>query len=112
MNILVIGSGGREHAICWKISKSPKCTKLYCAPGNGGISEVAELVGIEADDTDGLLKFAKKNSIGLTVVGPEAPLVKGIVDVFEKEGLKVFGPTAELTYTQRPPVKIEYVVSF
>ena len=96
MNILVIGSGGREHAICWKISKSPKCTKLYCAPGNGGISEVAELVGIEADDTDGLLKFAKKNSIGLTVVGPEAPLVKGIVDVFEKEGLKVFGPTAEL----------------
>lgn len=96
VNILVIGSGGREHALCWKISKSPKCKKLYCAPGNGGISEIAELVGIEADDITGLVKFAKEKNIGLTVVGPEVPLVKGIVDVFTKEGLKIFGPTAEL----------------
>lgn len=96
MNILVVGSGGREHALCWKISKSPKCKKLYCAPGNGGISEVAELVGIQADDVDSLLKFAKNNSIALTVVGPEVPLVKGIVDAFNKEGLKIFGPTAGL----------------
>ncbi len=96
MNILVVGSGGREHALCWKISKSPKCAKLYCAPGNGGIAEVAELVNIEADDIVGLVKFAKKNLIGLTVVGPEVSLVKGIVDAFEKEGLKIFGPIAEL----------------
>ncbi len=96
MNILVVGSGGREHALSWKISKSPRCKKLYCAPGNGGISEVAELVGIEADDIDGLLKFAKDKKIGLTVVGPEVPLVKGIVDAFSKEGLKIFGPAAEL----------------
>ncbi|MCX5679513.1 MAG: phosphoribosylamine--glycine ligase [Candidatus Omnitrophica bacterium] len=96
MNILVVGSGGREHALCWKISKSPRCTKLYSAPGNGGISEVAELVNIEADDIGGLLKFAKEHKIGLTVVGPEVPLVKGIVDAFKKEGLKIFGPTAEL----------------
>jgi len=96
MNILVVGSGGREHALCWKISKSPKCTKLYCAPGNGGISEVAELVNIEADNIEGLLKFAKDKKMGLTVVGPETPLVKGIVDAFQKEGLKIFGPTAEL----------------
>lgn len=99
MNILLIGSGGREHAIAWKISKSPKCTKLYCAPGNGGISEIAELVDIKADDIEGLLRFAKDKKIDLTVVGPEAPLVKGIVDAFSKEGLRIFGPlkeTAEL----------------
>lgn len=96
MKILVVGSGGREHALCLKISKSPKCTKLYCAPGNGGITEVAELVNIGVDNIAELLKFAKDNKIGLTVVGPESPLVHGIVDAFEKEGLKIFGPTAEL----------------
>jgi len=92
MRILVIGSGGREHALCWKIAQSPKCKKLYCAPGNGGISEVAELVDIKADDIEGLLKFAGENKVDLTVVGPEGPLVAGIVDEFEKKGLKVFGP--------------------
>lgn len=92
MRILVIGSGGREHALCWKITQSSKCDKLYCAPGNGGISEIAELVGIKADDIERLLKFAKEKQIGLTVVGPEVPLVAGIVDRFEKEGLKIFGP--------------------
>lgn len=92
MNILVIGSGGREHAICWKIAQSQKCGKLYCAPGNGGISEVAQLVDIRSDDVEALLKFAKENKIDLTVVGPEAPLVVGIVDRFEEEGLRIFGP--------------------
>ncbi|MFH0764753.1 MAG: phosphoribosylamine--glycine ligase [Candidatus Omnitrophota bacterium] len=96
MRILVVGSGGREHALCWKIAQSAKCSKLYCAPGNGGIGEVAELVDISADDITGLLKFAKDNRIDLTVVGPEAPLVKGIVDIFQKEGLKAFGPAKEL----------------
>ncbi len=96
MKILVIGSGGREHALCWKIAKSPRCEKLYCAPGNGGISEVAEIVNINADDIQGLLNFAKKEKIGLTIVGPEMPLVNGIVDIFTKEGLKIFGPTREL----------------
>jgi len=96
MNILLIGSGGREHALAWKIAHSPKCSKLYSAPGNGGISEIAELVNIKADDVEGLLRFAKEKSIGLTVVGPEAPLVKGIVDIFTKEGLRIFGPSKEL----------------
>ena len=92
MRILVIGSGGREHAICWKIAQSPKCKKLYCAPGNGGISEIAEPVDIKTDDIEGLLNFTKEKKIDLTVVGPEGPLVAGIVDRFEKEGLKIFGP--------------------
>lgn len=96
MKILVIGSGGREHALCWKISQSPKCEKLYCAPGNGGISQIAEVVNIKAEDIDGLLNFAKKEKIGLTVAGPEIPLVAGIVDVFEKHGLRIFGPKKEL----------------
>ncbi len=95
MRILVIGSGGREHALCWKIAQSPKCEKLYCAPGNAGVSEIAELVDIKTDDVDALLKFAKTKSIDLTIVGPEMPLVGGIVDRFEKENLKIFGPTKE-----------------
>ncbi len=96
MKILVIGSGGREHALCWKIAQSKRCEKLYCAPGNGGISQVAEIVNINADDIDGLLNFAKKERIDLTVVGPEAPLVLGVVDIFQKAGLKIFGPTKDL----------------
>ena len=93
MKILVIGSGGREHALCWKIAKSKLCDKLYCAPGNGGISETAEIVNIKTDDITGLLNFAKERKIDLTVVGPEIPLVAGIVDKFESEGLKIFGPS-------------------
>ena len=93
MKILVIGSGGREHAICWKIRESPLCDKLYCAPGNGGISEIAELADIKIDDITGLLNFAKEKKIDLTIVGPEIPLVLGIVDRFESEGLKIFGPS-------------------
>ncbi|MBP8975749.1 MAG: phosphoribosylamine--glycine ligase [Bacteroidetes bacterium] len=93
MNILVVGSGGREHALVWKLSQSPQVKKIYCAPGNGGITKLAEPVPIQATDIENLLKFAKNNKIDLTVVGPEQPLVKGIVDVFRKNGLKVFGPT-------------------
>lgn len=96
LRILVIGSGGREHALCWKIAKSPRCKKLYCAPGNGGISQIASIVDINADDTDALLKFAKAEKIDLTVVGPEGPLVKGIVDSFSGQKLKIFGPSKEL----------------
>jgi len=96
MRILVIGSGGREHALTWKISQSKNAKKIFCAPGNGGIKEVAELVNIKADDVDELLKFAKENKIDLTIAGPEAPLVKGIVDEFTKQGLKIFGPTRDL----------------
>lgn len=96
MRILVIGSGGREHALCWKIQKSTRCSKVYCAPGNGGIDQVAELIDIDADDIDSLLRFAKEKGIDFTVVGPEIPLVKGIVDIFQKEGLKIFGPTKKL----------------
>ena len=93
MNILVIGSGGREHALCWKIKQSPKVKKLYCAPGNGGIGRIAECVNIGVEDIDGLLKFAFEKKIDLTVVGPESALVKGIVDAFVQKGLKVFGPS-------------------
>ncbi|MFH1347733.1 MAG: phosphoribosylamine--glycine ligase [Candidatus Margulisiibacteriota bacterium] len=92
MKILVIGSGGREHALVWKISQSPKVDKIYCAPGNAGTVEFAENVAIKADDVQALKKFALEKKIDLTVVGPEIPLVAGIVDIFEKEGLKVFGP--------------------
>src|SRR3990167_7298625 len=92
MNILVIGSGGREHALVWKIAQSPKVKKIYCAPGNAGTAELAENVNINIDDIKGLLKFALEKKIDLTVVGPEMPLVAGIVDLFEEKGLKIFGP--------------------
>ncbi|MEI7998527.1 MAG: phosphoribosylamine--glycine ligase, partial [Candidatus Omnitrophota bacterium] len=95
MNILVIGSGGREHALCWKIKQSPKVKKLYCAPGNGGIAQIAECVALAADDIDGLLQFALSKKIDLTLVGPEVSLVKGIVDIFVQKGLKIFGPSKE-----------------
>jgi len=93
MRVLVIGGGGREHALAWKLSQSPEVEKLYCAPGNGGIAQVAELVDISADDVDALAEFAEAKEIDLTVVGPEAALAKGIVDLFEKRGLRIFGPT-------------------
>ncbi|MBU1147102.1 MAG: phosphoribosylamine--glycine ligase [Candidatus Omnitrophica bacterium] len=96
MRVLVIGSGGREHTLVWKISQSKKVDKIFCAPGNGGIKEIAELINISSDDIDGLLGFAKENKIDLTVVGPEVTLVQGIVDRFNEEGLKVFGPSKEL----------------
>ncbi|MBU3911295.1 MAG: phosphoribosylamine--glycine ligase [Candidatus Omnitrophica bacterium] len=96
MRVLVVGSGGREHTLVWKIAQDKSVEKVFCAPGNGGIREQAEIVNIKADDIAGLLNFAKENKVDLTIVGPEAPLVKGIVDSFLKEGLRVFGPTKEL----------------
>ena len=92
MKVLIVGSGGREHAIAFACAKSPKVDKIYCAPGNAGISEVAECVPIGAMEFDKLVAFAKEKEIDLTVIGMDDPLVGGIVDVFEKEGLRVFGP--------------------
>jgi len=94
MKILVVGSGGREHALVWKFSQSPLVEKVYCAPGNAGTAQDAENLNIPADDVMRLAKFAKDNQIELTVVGPEAPLVAGIVDEFRRQKLNVFGPTA------------------
>jgi len=91
MKILVVGGGGREHALVWKIVQSPKVSKVYCAPGNAGISEQATLVPIQANDLNGLLEFALKEKIDLTVVGHEDPLTRGIVDLFESKGLLIFG---------------------
>ena len=92
MKVLIVGSGGREHAIAWKVAQSKKVDKIYCAPGNAGISEVAECVPIGAMEFDKLVAFAKEKEIDLTVIGMDDPLVGGIVDVFEKEELRVFGP--------------------
>jgi len=94
MRILVIGGGGREHAIAWKIAQSRHVNRLYCAPGNAGTAELAENVELESSDLDGLLKFARAQRIDLTVVGPEDPLAAGIVDRFEQAGLRIFGPSA------------------
>jgi phosphoribosylamine--glycine ligase len=93
MKVLVIGGGGREHALVWKISQSPKVKKIYCAPGNAGIARLAECLSISAEDVQALAGWAEKERIDLTVVGPEAPLTMGIVDVFRDRGLRVFGPT-------------------
>jgi phosphoribosylamine--glycine ligase len=93
MKILVVGGGGREHALVWKISQSPMVDKIYCAPGNAGTHELAESVPINAEDIDRLADFALSNQVDLTVVGPEGPLVKGICDLFQEMGLKVFGPS-------------------
>ena len=94
MKILVIGSGGREHAIIWKIAQSPKVEKIYCAPGNGGISELAECVDINVMDKDNMVKFAKENNIDLVMVAPDDPLVDGMVDAMEAAGIRAFGPRA------------------
>lgn len=92
MKVLIVGSGGREHAIAWSVSQSRRVDKIYCAPGNGGISELAECVDISAMEFDKLADFAEEQSIDLTIIGMDDPLVGGVVDVFEKRGLKVFGP--------------------
>ena len=92
MKVLVIGGGGREHAICWKLSKSPKVDELYCAPGNAGIAELAKCVDIGVMDFEKMADFAKKEAFDLVVVGPDDPLAGGIVDVLEEKGLRVFGP--------------------
>jgi phosphoribosylamine--glycine ligase len=94
MKILVVGGGGREHALCWKIRQSPHVRDLYCAPGNGGIAEIARCVALAADDVEGICRFAAQNAIDLTVVGPELPLTLGLVDALERRGLRAFGPHA------------------
>jgi phosphoribosylamine--glycine ligase len=92
MKILVVGSGAREHTICWKLKQSSKLSKLYCAPGNAGISKIAECVDIKADELEKLVEYSVKNSIDLVVVGPEVPLVAGLVDMLNEKGIKAFGP--------------------
>lgn len=99
MNILVIGNGGREHALAWKAAQSPGADTVYVAPGNAGTAREpgVENVDIDVLDLEGLATFAANNKVGLTIVGPEAPLVAGIVDLFEERGLRVFGPSAGAT---------------
>jgi phosphoribosylamine--glycine ligase len=95
MKVLVVGSGGREHALVWKISQSPKVKKIYSIPGNAGIAGLADCTPIDAEDISGLISFAKTNAIDLTIVGPEGPLARGIVDAFTKVGLRIFGPSGK-----------------
>ncbi len=95
MKVLVVGQGGREHVLAWKISQSPKVTDVFCAPGNAGTANDCKNIDISSDDIDRLVEFAKKENIELTVIGPEVPLVNGITDAFEKAGLNVFGPSAK-----------------
>ena len=92
MKVLIVGSGGREHAIAYSVAKSSKVDKIYCAPGNAGIGQIAECVDITAMEFDKLAAFAKEKEIDLTIIGMDDPLVGGIVDVFEEQGLRVFGP--------------------
>ena len=94
MKILVVGGGGREHAIVWKIAQSPKVEKIYCAPGNGGIAELAECVNVAATDIDGMVALAKEKAVDLVMVAPDDPLAMGMVDALEKEGIRAFGPRA------------------
>lgn len=95
MNVLIIGRGGREHTIAWKVNQSELVSQVFVAPGNDGMTDVAKLVPIDEGDHESLIRFAKENEIGLTIVGPEVPLIAGVVDAFEEAGLKVFGPNAK-----------------
>lgn len=104
MKVLVIGGGGREHALVWKIAQSPKVSKIYCAPGNVGISQLARCVDIDAENIDKLANFVQKEEIDLTVVGPELPLSKGIVNEFNRKGLRIFGPSKEATEVESSKV--------
>src|SRR5262249_26969081 len=95
MKVLVIGKGCREHALVWKLAQSPRVDQVFCAPGNAGTALDGTNIAVDAKDFDGLIRFAKKEAIGLTVVGPEDPLAGGIVDAFQKSGLRIFGPSRE-----------------
>ena len=95
MKVLVVGSGGREHAICWKLAQSPKVTELYCAPGNGGIAQIAECVDIKATDVPAMVSWAKDNAMDFVVVAPDDPLALGMVDALEEAGIPAFGPTKD-----------------
>lgn len=102
MKILMVGSGGREHALIKKLKESPKCDKLYCAPGNGGIAKDAECVNIGAMDIENMVKFAKDNAIDLVFVAPDDPLAAGMVDAMEKAGVRAFGPNATRLLSRLP----------
>lgn len=104
MKILVVGSGGREHALAWKLAQSPHCEQLYCAPGNGGMAQIAEIVPIEETNISMLAQFAEEKKIDLTVVGPEVPLAMGIVDEFENRGLKIYGPSKKAAEIEKSKV--------
>jgi len=93
LNVLLIGGGGREHALAWKLEQSPLLDTLYCAPGNAGIAKVADCVALDVNDHDAVARFCKGKEIDLVVIGPEAPLVAGLTDDLEKQGIKVFGPS-------------------
>jgi phosphoribosylamine--glycine ligase len=95
MKVLVVGKGGREHALVWKLTQSPRVERVFCAPGNAGTALDGVNVPIEPSDFAGLVRFAKQEAVGLTVIGPEDPLALGIVDAFQREGLRVFGPSKE-----------------
>lgn len=110
MKILVIGSGGREHALVWKINQSPQVSKIYCAPGNAGISNIAQCIAIGPDQISELADFAQKTKIDLTVVGPELSLSLGIVDEFNQRGLKIFGPTKTATEIESSKVFSKYMM--
>jgi len=110
MKVLVIGSGGREHTLVWKITQSPKVSQVYCAPGNAGISRLAQCVNIDADSIEKLVDFAQKEKINLTVVGPELPLSQGIVNEFNKQGLRIFGPSKEAAEIESSKVFSKYLL--
>lgn len=110
MKVLVIGSGGREHTLIWKVNQSPKVSQIYCAPGNAGISRLAKCIDINADNIEELVDFAKKEKIDLTVVGPELPLSKGIVNEFNRWGLKIFGPSQEAAEIESSKVFSKYLM--
>jgi phosphoribosylamine--glycine ligase len=95
MNVLLIGSGGREHAIAWKLAQSKQLSKLFIAPGNPGTAQCGENISISTNDFDKLLNFSRQNNVELVVIGPEDPLAAGIVDIFEAEGIKAFGPSGK-----------------
>src|SRR5438045_2314092 len=95
MKVLVVGGGGREHALCWKLAQSKKLTKLYAAPGNAGCAEVAELVDLRPEQLDAIVAFVNSEKVDLTIIGPEQPLALGLVDRLERMGKKVFGPSKE-----------------
>src|SRR2546421_3773646 len=111
MKVLVIGRGGREHALVWKLAQSPRADRVYCAPGNAGTAQDGVNVPLEPMEFERLVAFAKKEGISLTVVGPEEPLALGIVDAFQKEGLRIFGPTREAAQLESSKVFAKKLMS-